>query len=106
MATNKELEKQVKDLTKRVEALEDSKKRYADSSNLNKGDTRHGEPELRDDKGLRMGHRDKINSMVNAIKILPPNLVNEFGRQSLTNVERLVGFKVTPEMMDEAYERV
>lgn len=53
--------------------------------------------------GMKMGMSDRIISMQNAIKILPPNMVVE-GRQLKQNVEAIVGFKVSDEMMDEAYE--
>jgi uncharacterized Ntn-hydrolase superfamily protein len=55
--------------------------------------------------GMKMGYHDKITSMRNAIKILPPNMVVN-GRQLKENVEAIVGFKVSGEMMDEAYEEI
>jgi hypothetical protein len=53
--------------------------------------------------GMKMGASDKIISMRNAIKILPPNMIVD-GRHLKENVEAICGFKVFDEMMDEAYE--
>ena len=55
--------------------------------------------------GMRMEASDKIISMQNAIKILPPNMVVN-GRHLKENVEAICGFKVLDEMMDEAYEGI
>lgn len=55
--------------------------------------------------GMKMDVSDKIISMQNAIKILPPNMVVN-GRHLKENVEAIVGFKVSDEMMDAAYEGI
>jgi hypothetical protein len=55
--------------------------------------------------GLRMGEDDKIQSMRNAIKILPPNMIVD-GRHLKENIEAVCGFKVLDEMMDAAYEGI
>jgi predicted translin family RNA/ssDNA-binding protein len=54
--------------------------------------------------GMKMDASDRIQSMQNAIKILPPNMVvKTTGRHMQENVEAIVGFKVSDEMMDKAY---
>ena len=55
--------------------------------------------------GMRMDASDRIQSMQNAIKILPPNMVVD-GRHLKENIEAICGFKVLDEMMDEAYDDV
>ena len=102
--TNKQLEKLVNELQLEVAELKAYMMRNKETQDLNKVRPADGtEPEHRE-SNLQMKHPHRIQSMRNAIKILPPNLKNEFGRQSLTNVERIVGFKVTEDMMDEAYQ--
>jgi tetrahydromethanopterin S-methyltransferase subunit A len=53
--------------------------------------------------GMKMDASDRIQSMQNAIKILPPNMVVN-GRHLKENIEAICGFKVLDEMMDAAYE--
>ena len=55
--------------------------------------------------GMKMEESDKIISMRNAIKILPPNMVAD-GRHVKENIEAICGFKISDEMMDEAYEGI
>ena len=55
--------------------------------------------------GMQMTEDDKIISMRNAIKILPPNMVVD-GRHSKINVEAICGFKILDEQMDEAYKGI
>lgn len=52
--------------------------------------------------GFKMSHEEKLQSMLNAIKVLPPNMIIN-GRHSLENVQALNVFKVTEKMMDEVY---
>ena len=61
-------------------------------------------PDVKQESNIRMGYDDMINSMVNACKILPPNLIFE-GRHTQENIQAICGFMVTDEMMDEAYSR-
>ena len=51
---------------------------------------------------FRMGYEDKIQSMRNAIDILPPNLVVD-NKHIIGNIEAICGFKVSQEMLDSAY---
>lgn len=53
--------------------------------------------------GFKMSHEEKLQSMLNAIKVLPPNMIVN-GRHSVENVQALNIFKVTEEMMDEVYK--
>jgi hypothetical protein len=56
-------------------------------------------------ENLRMTPADKVRSMENVIKILPPNYIED-GRHSITNIAAVCGFEVTPEMHDDLYSRV
>lgn len=59
----------------------------------------------REDTKLKMGYEMKIQSMRNAIAILPPNLrVN--GKHTLENISRIVGFVPTDEMYEDAYDGI
>lgn len=112
--TNKELEKIVNSLTGKVEDLEEKldkvcAKLFYEPKKIQKPEAHDGPaPELRDDdhRGLRMNNEEKIYSMRNAIKILPPNLKDSQGRHALKNVEAIVGFKVSEDMMEEAYQGI
>jgi len=55
--------------------------------------------------GIKMTEEDRVNSMRNAIKILPPNMVVN-GRHSKENVEAICGFKIEDYQMDAAYEGI
>jgi hypothetical protein len=58
---------------------------------------------------LVMKEEDKINSIKNAIKILPPNLFITYqGRKQpkLSDVEALVGFKVSAAQLKDAMDEV
>lgn len=59
-------------------------------------------PEVENDSRLKMGYNDKIASMKNVIKILPPNLIVD-GRHVAANIEAICGFKIDEAMLDEAY---
>jgi hypothetical protein len=45
---------------------------------------------------------DKVNSIVNTIKILPPNMIRD-GRHTIENIQAINVFRVTPELIDAAY---
>jgi hypothetical protein len=53
--------------------------------------------------GFLMSREDRIQSMLNAVKILPPNLIKD-GRHTRENVQALNCFTVTDAMMDEVYK--
>lgn len=53
--------------------------------------------------GMRMLYEDKIQSMRNAVRILPPNMIKN-GRHIKENIQAICGFMVTPEMLDEVYK--
>jgi hypothetical protein len=53
--------------------------------------------------GFLMSRDDRIQSMLNAVKILPPNLIKD-GRHTKENVQALNCFTVTDAMMDEVYK--
>jgi hypothetical protein len=54
-------------------------------------------------KPMGMEYEHKIQSMSNAIKILPPNMIKD-GRHLKENVQAICGFMVLDEMMDEVYK--
>lgn len=62
----------------------------------------NGETAPAPEDNLKMKYEDKIQSMRNAIAILPPNLL-EYGRHTKENVQSICGFLVTAEMMEDAY---
>lgn len=76
-------------------------------STINKVEEFNGEEPTPIDgySNIKMGHEDKIRSMVNAINILPPNLKVD-GRHLQGNIQAICGFMVTDEMLDEAYKLV
>lgn len=73
-------------------------------SGINRVEQFNGEVETvpDDNRGLKMTSEDKINSMRNAIKILPPNMI-ENGRHIKENIQAICGFVVDEDMMDGAY---
>ncbi len=54
-------------------------------------------------KPMGMDYECKIQSMTNAIKILPPNMIKD-GRHLKENIQAICGFMVSDEMMDEVYK--
>jgi hypothetical protein len=73
------------------------------SVSINKVESFNGEVEPIKEENLKMQYNDKIQSMRNAIKILPPNLI-ENGRHSARNIGAICGFIVHDDMVDEVYE--
>jgi hypothetical protein len=91
----------------RVEVLETQMVKKSSGPSINKVETFNGEVEtpIEGYNGFRMGEADKIQSMRNAIAILPPNMVDkETKRHRGENIQAICGFKVTDEMLDAAYE--
>jgi len=80
------------------------KKKTIPAPSINKLETFNGEVENNDDQysGMRMNDDDKIVSMTNAVKILPPNMIKN-GRHAAENVRAICGFAVTEEMLDKVY---
>lgn len=72
---------------------------------INKFEKHDGEPPSEDWSGRSMGmnYSNKIQSMKNAVKILPPNMVIN-GRHRKENIQAICGFMVSDEMMDEVYK--
>jgi hypothetical protein len=52
---------------------------------------------------LAMDYEFQLISMMNGIKILPPNLIKD-GRHLRENIQAICGFTITEEMMDEVYK--
>lgn len=65
-----------------------------------------GEPETQESKKMRMSEEMKIQSMKNAVAILPPNLLDDEGRHSIINIGRICGFKPTLDMYDRVYKEL
>lgn len=97
------LEEQVIELLKVVKGDTGSKRT---EKSIQKVEDFNGEEIPAPEQKLKMNEADKLRSMENAIKILPPNYIDEKGRHSTTNIEAVCGFKVTPEMHDELYSKV
>jgi hypothetical protein len=74
------------------------------ATDINKPERYYGvqmeEPDTR--LGQTMPMEFKLQSMLNAVKILPPNFVRD-GRHKKENIRALCGFVITDEMMDEVY---
>ena len=51
----------------------------------------------------KWNEEDKVNSIINTIKILPPNMIVN-GRHKIENIQALNVFRVTEELIDKAYE--
>ena len=90
-----------------AEQKEEAKAKYHNKMNhLHKVEDFNGEtvPEHEEKSyGFKMSHEEKLQSMLNAIKVLPPNMIIN-GRHSVENVQALNVFKVTESMMDEVYK--
>jgi len=96
-----------------------AKDRYAEKSNktiaetvqeslLTKVETFNGETvpehvEKEGSIGFRMSLEEKVQSMINTAKILPPNMIKE-GRHLKVNIQALNCFHITDEMMDLLYK--
>jgi len=64
----------------------------------------NGKPlELREESNIKMNEEDKLFSISNCIKILPPNLIVN-GRHVKENVTAICGFLVSDEQLDEVYK--
>lgn len=78
-----------------------------DNNLLQKVETFNGEkiPDVEERTGMNhWNESDKVQSIINTIKILPANLIVN-GRHSIENVNALnKSFIVTDELMDKAYE--
>ena len=51
---------------------------------------------------MRMDEDDRLQNMLNTIKILPPNMIVD-GRHRKENIEAICGFKISDELMDKLY---
>ena len=94
-------------LQKRIDALELAvlhPRHYEKLGSINRTEICNGEQEVppREESRAKMCPEDKIDSMRNAMKILPPNLIKN-GRHHHENVQALCGFLINEEMMDQAY---
>lgn len=105
MATNKELEKIVNELMERVERVEsyftDPEKSLHKTEMFNHD--KHPEP--RDNAMDRMNEEERLQSMINAIKILPPNRRSEAGFFSDSDVQAICGFKFSKKESILAHKR-
>jgi len=103
------LKKLVDELTARVEELEiraGLRAKPVVNASINKPEKQISENDAkpREDTRLKMGYTMKIQSMRNAIKILPPNLRTPDGKHTPENIGAICGFQVTPEMFEQAYD--
>lgn len=117
---NTQADKQIQELKAFVEAMIDSNEKafqsiedrldalekivYRKAPSIQKVEAFNGEEEIqREESNLKMQYEDKIASVQNACKILPPNLLID-GKHVPKNVSAICGFLVTEEMIDRAYE--
>jgi hypothetical protein len=95
----------IKSLNKRIEALEEA---LATLTTQSPRKSMHKVEEFNSvaipvpEDNLKMNNEDKIISMTNICKILPPNRIKD-GRHHRDDVTALAGFIVTDEMLDEVY---
>lgn len=91
-----ELQERVTNLEQKILGLEKPR-------SIQKVETFNGEEAPEPHHGpMKMNHEEQLFSMTNAAKILPPNLIKN-GRHARENIQALVGFLVSEEMMDEMY---
>ena len=93
-------------MDKRTKEYKDSLSPKEPMNYLHKVETFNNEviPEVEDNR-TGMNHwneQDKIDSITNTIKILPPNMIRD-GRHIIENIQALNVFKVTQELVDKAY---
>lgn len=93
------------ELIVRVGVLENNASYKATGSRIQKTETFNGEEPFDPDPqaGIKMKYDDKIQSMKNAIAILPPNMVDKDGRHLRENIQAICGFMVDEQMIKEAY---
>lgn len=114
--TTKELEKKIFALTKLVAEMNDKIMRLEEipevveapkAKSINKVEIFNNEEAstVESYNGMAMLAEDKINSMRNAIKILPPNMIVK-GRHVQENIEAICGFKVDEDMINTAYKGI
>lgn len=64
-------------------------------------------PEIEEEEkstfGMQMSYEEKLQSVLNAVKVLPPNLMQN-GRHVKENVQAINCFKVTDKMLDDVYK--
>lgn len=100
--TLKILNERIEKLEAQVQELTGKKLAVKNTPSIQKTEGFNGEvPSEKKDTSLGMTEADRFQSVVNAVRILPPNFVDVNGRHSLANVSALCGFQVTDEIMDE-----
>lgn len=99
---NSDLHAIINKLIERVDALEKSLIKVPKASAINRLELGETEPVLFEERAMAMKYEDKIGSMTNAVKILPPNMLVD-GRHTAENVGAICGFIVSDEMMDDVY---
>ena len=91
----------VKDLTARVEVLEQTAQRRHSGVSIQKVEPLEVMPEKQETREWGT-EAEKLQCMINAVKILPPNMIKD-GRHSTENVNAICPFKVTEDLMDLLY---
>lgn len=89
-------------LWKYVGELAVRKQPVAQVATIHKVEDFNGEVAPMPEDNLKMNEQDKLISIENAVKILPPNMIKD-GRHMRENVEAICGFKVSEEQMDAVY---
>lgn len=100
----KKLSARIDKIEERLEAIEAKLfKKPVQEQTIQRVEAFNGETAPEPEDRMKMDYATKIQSMKNAIVILPPNFVVN-GRHTRQNVEAVCGFKISEEMMDEAYQ--
>lgn len=106
----KVFEKRVEELEAIIEALNTTvtsltePKEVSKTPSINKLESWYEKEEPKQEQRLGMNYSDKIRSAKNAVKILPPNLVDSQGRHSMQNIGAICGFMVDEEMLEDIYK--
>lgn len=105
----------ISEMAKEIEILKDAVSKLkeccckptAAKTSINKIEKHSGDVEtpIEEYSIKSLTYDDRIQSMVNTIRILPPNMTVD-GKHTIENIQALVGFPVDEEMIDEAYKRI
>jgi hypothetical protein len=80
---------------------------HPSARSINKVESFNGELDspIKENSNIKMNESDKLVSILNAVKILPPNLVDKnTGRHTEDNIGAICGFKVSRWQLDEVYK--
>lgn len=92
----------VRDLTKRLEAIEGKKE--AKQAEYRKDKSIHNvDPNAQEHDNMKLGYWDKVESAKNVAVILNPKLLNDDGRHTPENISAVAGFHIDEQMYEDIY---